>query len=155
MWELDYNGSWAPKNWCFCTVALEKTLESPLDCKEIKLANPIRNQPWIFIGRTDVERGTPILWPPDAKNAHIRKDLDAGKDWRQEKKGTTEDEVVRCPHQLNGREFEQALGAGDRQASLACCSLWGVTKSQTWLNWLRWKGGVRYCSKGSIQINSF
>ena len=94
MWELDYKKSWAPKNWCFWTVVLEKTLESPLDCKEIKSVNPKGNQSWIFIGRTDAEAETPILWPPDAKNWLIRKDPGAGKDWRQEEKGKTEDEMV-------------------------------------------------------------
>ena len=91
MWELDYKDSWAPKNWCFWTVVLEKTPESPLDCKEIKLVNPQGNQSWIFIGRTDAEAETPTLWPPDAKNWLTGKDPDAGKDWKQEEKGTTED----------------------------------------------------------------
>ena len=89
MWELDHKEGWAPRNWCFWTVGLEKTLESPLDCKEIKPVNPKGNQPWIFIGRIDAE--TPIFWPPDAKSQLIGKDLDAGKDWRQEEKGVTED----------------------------------------------------------------
>ena len=94
MWELDYKESWVPKNWCFWTVVLEKTLESPLDCKEIQSANPKGNQSWLFFGRTDVETETPILWPPDAKNWLIEKDPDAGKDWRQEEKGPTEDEML-------------------------------------------------------------
>ena len=94
MWVLDYKESWVPKNWCFWTVVLEKTLESPLDCKEIKPVHPKGNWSWIFIGRTDAEAETPIHWPPDAKNWLIRKDPDAGKDWRQEKKGTTEDEMA-------------------------------------------------------------
>ena len=110
MWELDHKESWAPKNWCFWVVALEKTLESPLDCKEIKLVNPKGNQPWIFIGRTDAEAETPILWPPDAQSQLVRKDADAGEDWKQEEKGTTEDEMVRWHHQLNGHEFEWAMG---------------------------------------------
>ena len=92
MWELDHKESWALKNWCFCTVVLEKTLESPLDCKEIKLVSPKGNQSWIFIGRTDAEAETPILWPPDVKNWLIGKDPDVGKYWRQEEKGTTEDD---------------------------------------------------------------
>ena len=96
---------WAPKNWCFRTVVLQKTLESPLACK-IKLVNPKGNQSWIFIGRTDAEAETPILWPPDAKNQLIWKDPDAGKDWRQEEKGTTENEMVGWHHRLNGHEFE-------------------------------------------------
>ena len=105
MWELDYKESWAPKNWCFWTVVLEKTLESPLDCKEIQLVDPKRNQSWIFIGRTDAEAESPIFWPPDVKNWLIGKAPDAGKDWRQEKKGMTEDEMVGWHHWLDGHEF--------------------------------------------------
>ena len=106
MWELDYKESWAKKRWCFWTVMLEKTLESPLDCKEIQLIHPKRNKSWIFIGRTDVEAETPILWPSDVKSWLIWKDPDAGKDWRQEEKGMTEDEMVGWHHWLNGHEFE-------------------------------------------------
>ena len=105
MWELDYKKSWALKNWFFSTVVLEKALESPLDCKEIQPVLPKGNQSWMFIGRTDVEAETPVLWPPDTKSWLIWKDLDAGKDWRWEKR-TIEDEVVGWHHQLNGREFE-------------------------------------------------
>ena len=122
MWELDYEESWALKNWCFWTVVLEETLQSPLDCK-IKPVNPKGNKSLIFIGRTDVEAETPILWPPDVKNLLIGKDPDGGKDWRQEK-GPTEDEMVGWHHQLNGYEFEQAPGVGDGQGSLLCCSPW-------------------------------
>ena len=106
MWELDYKESWEPKNWCFWTVVLEKTLESPLDCKENQPVHPKRNQPWIFIGRTDTEAKTPIPWPLDVKNWLIWKDPDAGKDWRWEEKGRTEDEMVEWHHQLNGHESE-------------------------------------------------
>ena len=106
MWKLDHKESWAPKNWCFWTVVLEKTLESPLDCKEIQLVHPSGNQSWIFIRRTDAEAATPILWPPDVKNWLIGKDPGAGKDWRQEEKGTTEDEMVGWHHRLNVHEFE-------------------------------------------------
>ena len=106
MWELDYKESWAPKNWCFWTVVLEKTLESPLDCKKIQPVHSKGNQSWIFIGRTDAEAETPIFWPPDAKNWHIWKVPDAGKDWMQEEKGMTEDEMVGWHHWLNGHEFE-------------------------------------------------
>ena len=106
MWELDHKEGWAPKNWCFWTVVLEKRLESPLDCKEIKPVHPKGNQSWIFTGRTDAEAEAPILWPPDAKNWLIGKDPDAGKDWRQEKRWTTEDELVGWHHQLDGHEFE-------------------------------------------------
>ena len=106
MWELDYKENWALKNWCFWTVVLEKTLESPLDCKEIQPINPKWNQYWIFTGMTDVEAETPILWPPDAKNWRSWKDPDAGKDWSQEEKRTVEDEMVGWHQQLYGHEFE-------------------------------------------------
>ena len=122
MWELDHREGWAPKDWCFWTVVLEKTLKSPLDGKEIKLVHHKGNQSWIFIGRTDDEVEAPILWPPDVKSWLIRKDPDAGKDWRQEEKGTTEDEIVGLHHQLDGHELQQALGVGDRQGGLACYS---------------------------------
>ena len=106
MWELDYKESWAPKNWCFWTVVLEKTLESPLDHKEIQLVHPKGDQSWVFIGRTDVEAETPVLWPPDAKCWLIGKDPDAGKDWGKEEKGMTEEDMVGWYHQLDGHEFE-------------------------------------------------
>ena len=106
MWELDHKEIWAPKNWCFWTVVLEKTLETSLDCKEIQPVHPKGNQSWIFIGRTDAEPEAPILWPPDVKNWVIGKHPDAGKDWRQEEKGTTEDEMVGWHHHLNGHESE-------------------------------------------------
>ena len=129
-WELDSKESWAPKNWWFWTVVLEKTLESPLDCKETQAVNPKGNQSWIFIGRTDLEAETPILWPPDMKSLLIGKDPDAGKNWRREK-GKTKDEMVGWHHQLNGHEFEQALGDGKGQGSLACWSPWGCKESDT------------------------
>ena len=137
MWELDYKQSWAPKNWCFWTVVLEKTLESLLDCKEIKPVNPKGNQSWIFTGRTDAETETPILWPPNVKNWLIWKDPDTGKNWRQEKKGMTEDEMVGWNHWLDGQESEQAPGVGEGQGSLVCCSPWGCKQSDTTepLNW--------------------
>ena len=113
MSELDYKESWSLKNWCFWTVVLEKTLESPLDFKEIQPVHPKGNQPWIFIGRTDAEVEDPILWPPDEKSWLIGKDPDAGKDWRQEEKGTTEDEMVGWHHWFNGCEFEQTPGDGE------------------------------------------
>ena len=113
IWELDCKESWAPKNWCFWTVVLEKTLEDPLDCK-IKPVHPKGNQSWIFIGRTDAEAEIPMLWPPDAKNWLLGKDPDTGKDWRQEEE-TTEDEVVRWHHRLNGYEFEWTPGVDDGQ----------------------------------------
>ena len=121
MWELDHKEGWTPKNWCFQTVVLEKTLESPLDSKEIQLVNTKGSQSWIFIGRTDAEAETPTLWPPNTKTQLIGKDPDAGKDWRQEK-GVTENEMVRWHHQLNGHKFEQSPGDDEGQGSLACCS---------------------------------
>ena len=106
MWELDYKESLVPKNWCFWTVVLEKTLESALNCKEIQPVRPKRYQSWVFIGRIDAEAETPLLWPPDVKSWFIRKDPDVGKDWRQEEKVMTEDQMVGWHHQLNGQEFE-------------------------------------------------
>ena len=137
MWELDYKESWAPTNWSFWTVVLKKTLESPLDCKEIQPVNPKGNQSWIFIERADAEAEFPILWPPDGKNRLIWKDSDAGKDWRQEEKGTIENEIVGWHHWLNGREFEHALGLGDGPGSLVCCSPYGLKEldMNEWLNW--------------------
>ena len=122
IWELDYKESWVLKNWCFWTVVLEKTLESRLDSKEVQPVHPKGNQSWIFIGRTDAETEAPILWPPDTKNW---KDPDAGKDWRQEEKGMTEDEMVGWHDRLNGHEFEKTPGVGNGQGSLVCCSPWG------------------------------
>ena len=126
MWELDHEEGCVPKNWCFWTVVL-KTLESPLDCKEIKPVNRKGNQLWIFIGRTEAK--APILLPPDVKSWYIGKGPDAGKDWGQEEKWATEDEVVGRHHWLNGQEFEQALGDSDGQGSLECCSPWGRKES--------------------------
>ena len=122
MWELNHKEGCTPKNWCFRTVVLEKTLESPLDSKEIKPVNPKENQPWIFIGRTDAE--APILWSPDAKSWVIGKDPDAAKDWGQEENGVAKDKMVGWHHQLNGHEFEQTSGDSGGQRSLVCCSLW-------------------------------
>ena len=140
MWELDYKESWAPKNWCFWTVVLEKTLESPLDCKEIQPVHPKEDQSWVFIGRTDAKAETPILWPPHAKSWVIWKDPDAGKDWGQEEKGTTEDEMVGWHHWLSGHRFGWTPGlVMDREAWHA--AVHGVSKNQTrlsdWteLNW--------------------
>ena len=126
-----------PKNWCFWTVVLEKTLESPLDCKEIQPVHPKRDQSWVFIGRTDVEAETSILGPPDVKNWFIGKDPDAGKDWWQAEKGTTENEMVGWHYWLNGHEFGWTLGVGDGQGGLVCCSPWDCKESNTTerLNW--------------------
>ena len=117
-------------------MVLEKTLESPLDCKEIQPVNPKGNQPWTYIGRTDAEAEAPIIWPSDANSRLIGKDSDAGKDWRQEEKEMTEDEMIGWHHRLNGHEFEQAPGDGGGQGSLACCMPWGRQELDTtkWLN---------------------
>ena len=137
MSELDGEESWAPKNWCFWTVVLEKTLESPLDCKEIQPVHPKGDQSWVFIGRADIEAETPILWPPHAKSCLIGKDPDAGKDWGQEEKGMTEDEMAGWHHRLSGHGFGWTLGVGDGQQGLACCSSQGHKELDTtdWLNW--------------------
>ena len=137
MRELDYKESWVLKNWCFWTVVLEKTLESALNCKEIQPVHSKGDQSWVFIGRTDVEGKTPMLWPPDAKSWLIWKDPDAWKDWRWEEKGTTEEEIVEWHHQLNGHGFEWTLGVGDEQGGLVCCSPWGHKESDRTeqLNW--------------------
>ena len=172
MWELDYKESWAPKNWCFWTVVLEKTLESPLDYKEIQPVHPKGDQSWVFTGGTEIEAETPILWPPDAESWLIWKDPDDGKDWGQEEKGTTEDEMVGWHHWLNGHGFGWTPGIGDGQRVLACCDSWGCKESDTteWLNWTediddlcnmflwhgmggespgeQWLGG-KWCSEGS------
>ena len=129
MWELHHKEGWAPKNWCFWTVVLEKTHESPSDFRELKPVNPKWNQYWIVIGRTNAEAEAPILWLPDAKSWLIRKDPNAGKDWRQEEKGMTEDKMVGWHHWLHGHEFEQAPGDGKEQGSLVCCSPWGHKES--------------------------
>ena len=135
LWELDYKESWA-QNCCFWTVVLEKSLESPLDCREIQPVHP-KDRPWVFIGRTDFEAETPILWPPDVKSWLIWKDPDAGKDWGQEEKGTTEDEMVGWHHRLDGHGYGWTRGVGDGQADLACCCSWVHKESDTteWLNW--------------------
>ena len=127
--EFDHKESWTWKIWCFWSVVLEKTLESSLNCKEIQPVDPKGNQSWIFIGSTDIEPEAPILWPPDVKNCLIGKGPDTGQDWRQKEKGTTEDEMVGWHHWLDGHVFEEALGVGDGQGSLAYCSPWGHKES--------------------------
>ena len=131
MWELDHKESWVRKNWCFWTVVLEKTLESPLENKEIQPVNPKGNQSWIFTGRTGAEFEALILWSPDAKNWLIWKDTDAGRDWGQEEKVMTEDEMAGWQHRFNGHEFEWTLGVGDGQGGLVCCSPHGHKESDT------------------------
>ena len=143
MWELDCEDSWAQKNWCFWTVVWEKTLESPLDCK-IQPVHSKGDQPWDFFGRNDAKAETPVLWPPHVKSWLIGKDSDAGRDWGQEQKGTTEDKMAGWHHWLNGCESEWTPGGGDGQGGLACCDSWGRKESDTTerLNWtelhIRW-----------------
>ena len=148
IWDLDHKEGWVLKNWCFQTVALEKTLESPLDCKELKPVNTKGNQPGKD-GRTDAEAETLILWLPNAKNWLIGKDPDAGKDWRQEEKGTTEDEMVGWHHWLNGHEFEQTLGVREGQGSLSCCSPRGRRVGHNWVTELDGKRKSRGSSWNS------
>ena len=137
MWELDCEEGWAPKNWCFWTVVLEKTLESPLDCKEIQPAHSEGDQPSDFFGRNDAKVETPVLWPLHAKSWLIGKDSDAGRDLGQEEKGMTEDEMAAWHHRLDGSEFEWTPGVGDGQGGLACCNSWGRKELDTTerLNW--------------------
>ena len=144
MWELDNKKGWGPKSWFFWTVVL-KTLESPLDCKEIQPVNPRGNQPWIFIGRTDAEAEAPMLWPHDVKDWVIGKGPDAGKDWGQEEKGMTEDEMVGWHRWLNGYEYEQVPVVGDGQQRLVCCSSWGWKESDM-NEWLDWTDIIFLCS---------
>ena len=129
MWELDYKESWVPKNRCFWTVVLEKTLESPSECRKIQPVNPIGSQFWVFTGTTDVEAETPILWPADAKSWLIGKDPDAGKHWGKEKKRMTGDEMAGWHHWLDGHGFGWTPGVGGGQGGLACCSSWGRKES--------------------------
>ena len=151
MWELDYKESWVPKNWCFWTVVLEKTLESPLDCKEMQPVHSQGDHSWVFVGRTDVEAETPRFGPPDVKNWLIWKAPDAGKDWGQEEKEMTEDEMDGCHHWLNGLEFGWTLEVGDGQGDLVCCGSWGCKESDTtkWLNWteLLYSTKIQHSSK--------
>ena len=136
-WELDCEESWVPKNWCFWTVVLVKTLESPLDYKEIQPVHSKGDQSWVFFGRTDAKAETPVLWPSDAKSWLIGKDSEAGRDWGQEEKGTTEDEMAGWHHRLDGRESEWTPGVGDGQRGLTCCNSWGRRELDTTdrLNW--------------------
>ena len=141
------------KNWCFCTAVLKNTLESPLDCKEIQPVHPKGDQSWVFIGRIDVEAETPILWLPNGKSWLIWKDLDAGRDWGQEEKGTTEDEMIRWHNRLNGHGFGWTLGLGDGQGGLVCCGSWDRRVRLYWMTELYWRdeiGTHEYQSIGSI-----
>ena len=151
MWELDYKEGWVLKNWCFWTVILKKILESPLDCKEIQPVHPKGNQSWIFIWRTVAKAEKPILWPPHVKSWLIGKDSDAGRDWGQEKKGTTEDEMAGWHHWLDGCEFEWTLGVGDGLGGLVCCCSWGRKESDRTerLNWTELNSPLCVCTTTS------
>ena len=153
MWKLDCEESWALKNWCFWTVVLEKTPESPLDCKEIQPVHSEGDQPWDFFGRNDAKAETPVLWPPHAKSWLIGEDSDAGRDWGQEEKGTTEDEMAGWHHWLDGRESEWTPGVGDGQGGLVCCYSWGHKESDM-TERLIWSDPVYYKSL-SIVFQAF
>ena len=148
MWELDCEEGWAPKNWCFWTVMLEKTLESPLDCKEIQPVYSEGDQPWDFFGRNNAKAETPVLWPPHVKSWLIGKDSDDGRDWGQEKKGTTEDEMAGWHHGLDGCESEWTLGVGDGQGGPACCDSWGRKE----LDMTERLNGTEGCSSGLCKL---
>ena len=156
MWELDCEESWVLKNWCFWTVVLEKTLESPSDCKKIQPVHSEGDQPWVFFGRNDAKAETPVLWPPHVKSWLIGKDSDVWRDWGQEEKGMTEDEMAGWHHWLNGRDSEWTPGVGDGQEGLACCDSWGRKESGTTerLNWteLNWTHMVSHnpCMVGQL-----
>ena len=156
MWELDCEESWVLKNWCFWTVVLGKTLESPLDFKEIQPVHPKGDESWVFIGRTDAEAETPILWPPHVKSWLIGKDPDVGRGWGQEEKGMSEDEMAGWHHQLDGHEFEWTLVVGDGQGGLACCNSWGLKESDTTerLNWT-YPTNFRFCKVSVVIGNTF
>ena len=159
MWELDCEESWAPKNWCFWTVVLEKTLESPLDCKEIQPVHSKVNQSCVFIGRTDVEAETLILWPSHAKSWLIGKDSDAGRDWGQEDKGMTEDEMAGWHHGIDGHKFEWTPGLCDGQRGLVCYDSWGRKELDTTetLNWteLNWNSVLLYLNRIYATFNLY
>ena len=155
MWDLDCEESWAPKNWCFWTVVLEKTLESPLGCKEIQPVHPEGGKSWLFIGRTDAEAETTILWPPHVMSWLIGKVPDAGRDWRQEEKGKTKNEMAGWHHRLDGHVFESTPGVCDGQGGLACCDSWGRKELDTTelLNWTELK--VDEYKGKDLKIKSF
>ena len=161
MWELNCEESWAPKNWCFWTVVLEKTLESPLDCKEIQPFHSKGDRSWVFTGSTDANAGTPVFWPPHAKSWLIGKDSDAGRDWGQEEKEITEDEMAGWHHWLDGHEFKWTLGVGDGQGGLVCCSSWGhqeldMTERLNWneLNAFEYSLFISPTFGGTTEFNS-
>ena len=148
------NKDWAPKNWCFLTVVLEKTLESPLDCKEIQPVHPYGNHSWIFIWRSDAEAETPILWPPDEKSWLIGKDSDTGRDWGHEEKGITANEMAGLHHRLNGHGFGWTPGVGDGEGGLGCCSPWGRKESDT-TEQLNWTEDPPMCSLTCLSQDGF
>ena len=154
MWELDYKESWAAKNWCFWNVVL-KTLESLLDCKEIQPVHSEGDQPWDFFGRNDAEAETLVLWPPHAKSWLIGKDFDAGRDWGQEEKGTTEGEMAGWHHWLDAHEFGRTLGVGDGQGGLVCCNSWDHKESDTTeqLNWTELNWNRAFLNKSSVHTS--
>ena len=154
MWELDYKESWVLKNWCFWTVVLEKTLESPLDCKEIQPVHSEGDQPWVFFGRNDAKAETPVLWPPHAKGWLIGKDSDAGMDFGKEEKGTTEDEMAGWHHWLDGHEFGWTPGVGDGQGGLACCNSWSCKELDT-TEWLNWMGYMNICGHKKLCLRMY
>ena len=153
-YESCFEEGWAMKNWCFWTVVLEKTLESPLDCKKIEPVHSEGDQPWDFFGRNDAKAETPVLWPPDAKSWLIGKDSDAGRDCGQEKKGTTEDEMAGWHHWLDGCESEWTGGVGDGQGGLACCDSWGHKESDT-TEQLNWTEHVHTCARSLELVGLF
>ena len=159
MWELDCEESGAPKNWCFWTVVLEKTLKSSLDCKEIQPVHSKEDQSWVFFGRNDAKAETPVFWPRYAKSWLIGKDSDSGRDWGQEEKGMTEDEMAGWHHRLDGLEFEWTPGVDDGQGGLACCNSWGRKESDTteWLNWteLNWRQSSMGPQQGHHKSNVY
>ena len=153
MWELDSEESWAPKNWCFWTVVPEKTLVSPLDYKEIQPVHPKGDQSWVFIGRTDAEAEIPILWPPRVKSWLTGKDPDVGRDWGQEEKGMTEDEMAGWHHQLEVHDFGWTLGVGDGLGGLACCDSWGHKESDM-TKQLNWTEPVKITECCTLEANT-
>ena len=149
MWELDCEESWAPKNWCFWTVMLEKTLESPLDCKENQPVHSKRDQSWVFFGRNDAKVETPVFWPPHVKNWLIGKDSDAGRDWGHKEKWMTEDEMAGWHHWVDGYESEWTPGVANGQGGLVCCDSWGCKESDT-IEQLNWTWVNIICNLNSI-----
>ena len=152
MWELGCEESWVPKNWCFWTMVLEKTLESPLDCQEIQPVHPKGDQSWVFFGRNDAKTEAPVLWPPHVKSWLIGKDPKAGKDWGQEEKRMTDDEIVGWHH--HGHEFELTLGCSEGQGSLACCNPWNCKNLRWFSNWPTTKMLQQYVNRELLDVQA-